>query len=527
MSISAETLRIADLAVRDWLRSVIIDYGDNFLGTGRNLRSHPLFVIRSAPERAFATMRDHLIKEQFIPPDPDRTEVPDDVRYKQTPFPLCRFDMTDFRLDTTRSGSPAKIPMNLPGNRVREYKFPTPYALSYTVEWRARTFFTMNHLNSWLMGQFTQQGSGVSQRKLVLNYRDPWGPEHATLELEAVSDSSEFEAEEFTDRLITRTATFTLYAWDPDLTGLEPDLSDGGQSDGNGLTGAPMAFFPSVDVINPSTSDDAGFFLGGVIGSATSTGRLFDVSPVPVYLTQPYTTGSRLRAGNTPGPIDIAGSTFIETMVIPGPASGLMTGLLKARWYDVADPEAPVGPLVFSVVNRDARTPTVSNVLQISQIAAVDNAASFSWTTRPEASNNFPTAVRISVPNGDNRTYRVVLDRMAMGLQSLPVGVSVGPGIGPTFTATFAVNGGKRHLFRADIVNPDGVSLTIDIYDNDLSITPVATITTTATSGEILREFSAGTATVGKFTVTNGTSNANVSLTRVTVSPLAQPPYKA
>jgi len=525
VSASRETLRIADTAVRDWLQTVLVDYGDNFLGSGRDLRNHPLMVVRTTPERAFADMRKQLVAQGFLDQDGSRSATPDDIYYKQLPLPICRFDMTDYRIDGTRAVTPARIPMNVPGNLVREYRFPVAYALSYTIEWISQTFMTMNYLQEWLMSQFTQVGSGVSMRKLVLTYPSPWGQDHATLELESVSDATETEVEEGRDRMVRRSATFTLYVWDYDLVGLTPEVP--GQTNSQGIEGVPMVYSPHADGVSPSNTDDVGFYLGDTLFSSTTGGRVLNAEPVPVVHTYPYTTGTRLRAGGTPGPIDISGSSVIELAPLPLPGTSVVQGRLKIRWFDVADPTLTPGPLVFSVVSRDARDSTVApTVVQSRQVSPTDNAATVEWYTQPAASGYFPPGTRLSVPAGDTRTYRVSLDRYSVAIHGAASAVTVLPPVGTTATQTFSNTVGRVNVFHADVSNPNGVSVTVDVYADAASLTPVYSETFTATAREITVAYKGLTAT-GKVVITNPSNDPSLQLSRVHASPLAQFPYPA
>lgn len=518
-------MRVADTAMRDWLQSVLVDYGDNFLNSGQNLRQHPLMVVRTSPERAFADMRKQLIAQGFLPQDDIRTTVPDDLLYKQTPMPICRFDLTDFRLDTTRSSTPSRIPLNVPGNLVREYRFPTPYVFSYTVEWLARTFFTMNYLQEWLMGQFTQVGSGLAMRKLTLTYPKPWGQDHGTLEFESSTDASEIEVEEGRDRLLRKTATFSLYVWDYDLVGLTPEVT--GVTNTDGVTGVPMVYSPGYDAVSPSATDDVGFYQGTKYLSTTTGGRVLNAEPVSVVHTYPYTTGTRIRQGGTPGPIDISGAQVVELAPLPLSGSSLVQGRLNIRWFDVADPTATPGNLVVSVVSRDSRLDSPSaSVLQSREVSPSSNAATIEWFTRPASSNYFPPGIRLSLPAGETRTYRVSLDRYSVAVHALPDSTEILPPLDTSSVTVFSNVVGKRNAFRADVVNPNGATVTVDVYANSADVSPVYSETFSATFREIVAVFN-GLVAHGKVVVTNVSGDPSVQVSRMTVSALAQFPYPA
>jgi hypothetical protein len=505
---SNETIRVADQAVVDWLSGLRVDYGlDTF--PNRDLRDTPIFCVFATPERAFAEMRYLLIQRGFVSPNTDGTEgriVGDDELYKHIPFPFCRIQRSDVSPVTELHSTPNEFVTFSQGFTFTKSRWPTPYEISYAVEFVSKARFTDNFITEWIVGQFTPLGMGVNQRLIRAVYPTPYGEKDLTLTFTGSSDASELEVQGPTDRRIRTTFNLTLRVWDVDLVGKSVKA----------VAGVETSFR------NQSDADLALNYHGTVIEDVpVRARRVYSHRPVPERHSFEHSTATKgVKYHNAAQPYIIDSNTdAVETPGIPFLPVDMAQAAVHVKWRR-CDGEAAVGGLRAQVLWRDSQASFTPTVVSETLLPYADGGAVLNYQSIP-GSEFRELSVRFLRPT-DGPDLTVALAAQVVYTATYtnllpPQDQQLGPNMGAAADITLTgLLRAEAYLVRGWVQYSDQ-PVTVSVY-KDAGATELVASRVFTGNGEFTAVVSPSNSQLVLIRVTTATPDADLEVTGITVT---------
>lgn len=255
-----DPLRIYDVAVKTWLRGLVVNYG-------KSLGFRHIPTVISSPEKAFASAGEVLINEGWFA-GASPADVYDKADRPIVPYPWA----TIWRLDETRNYERANVVRwrnveVLPNGNLRTHPYPLPYNIMYQIDFFALRKYTAAFIVEWVRSQLGLVGAAQEEMFLSITHARPWGKQlHAFINRGYV-DNSQLEMQEFDARVLRRTFTFELIGW----KFLPPE----GGFDGEGR---PRILEVTTDFEDVSKGDPTLSETFPVIGRTTTTRNLMEAA---------------------------------------------------------------------------------------------------------------------------------------------------------------------------------------------------------------------------------------------------------
>ena len=251
-----DAVRIHDLAIWTWLRTLLVDYPTiaNPLDPAMVIpekKSHPIITVKASPDRAFAKIVDTLVAQNWVPTafgEALRQKV--DENLPVLPLPAFSWQRMDPRPDLELANVPfvfRKRFYDCEKRRWVYYRWPKTWLTDYTITFWANREFSKAFFIEWLASNFGNIGAGVRETFIPVLHKEPFGTLTQRLQLTGdLSDLSELEGDE--PRWVRSEFTVTLRTWItmPEVLPEElPGLADRcGNVDGAGI-GIPIYYIDS------------------------------------------------------------------------------------------------------------------------------------------------------------------------------------------------------------------------------------------------------------------------------------------
>lgn len=484
-----------------------MDYGANAF-PGRDLSDAPIFRVFAAPERAFAEMRYLLIQQGFITPNSDETEdhtVSDDELYKQIPFPFCRIQRGDVAPVNELHSTPNEFITASSGLTFTKSRWPTPYEVSYSIEFVSKTRYTDNFITEWMIGQFTPMGMGVNQRLIDAVYPAPYGAKKLTVSFTGTSDASELEVQGPTDRKIRTTYNVTVRVWDVDLVGKSVKAVMGIDVDYRSLIDADLSVGDQGTLIE---------------STANKPRRVYRCKPVPEGHSCEHTTAAKgVKYANEAQPYIIDSDVdAVETPGVPFLIGDMAQASVHVKWRR-RDGVKPAGSLRAQVLWRDSQNAFAPTVLNEVSLSYADAGAVFDYQSIPGSEFN-ELSVRFLRPvAGPDLTValaeQVIYRTPIINLLPAP-DRSRGPGMGSTTDITLAsLARAEAYLVRC-FVQYGSQPVTVSVY-TDAGATELVATRTFSASGEFTAIVSPTNSQLFLVRITTATPDAALQVTGITI----------
>jgi len=208
-----DSIRVHDVAVYNWLGGLLVDYGN----LGGSAKTHfPILRVYAAPNRAYATVVDLLVKLKFVE-GADAEEMRQRARddFEVLPLPLLTIDRDEPLLDPELPGTPTKrirkLDFSGEDGMYRTHPFPAHYRTEYRVMLWAHKRYTVAYVDEWVRGQLGKQGAAENEFFLEIPHREPWGTLMHAVKFTGSADQSDLEGEN--PRYIRKEYTFSVRTW--------------------------------------------------------------------------------------------------------------------------------------------------------------------------------------------------------------------------------------------------------------------------------------------------------------------------
>ena len=207
-----DSLRAHDVAVYNWLRTLLIDYG-TIAGVARN--GFPILALHATPDRPFALIPDLLVSMGWISgttADEMRTNAED--KWPVRPLPICTLYRLDPLPDPELAGAPKQIRsrwLNQATGQWESHPWPGHYRTEYTLTFWSLKKYTDAHIREWVYSNFGKIGAGNAEMFLPVTHDAPWGVMNQSFKLVGSSDLSELEGDQ--PRYIRTEFQFSLRTW--------------------------------------------------------------------------------------------------------------------------------------------------------------------------------------------------------------------------------------------------------------------------------------------------------------------------
>jgi hypothetical protein len=188
------SLRAHDIAIMTWLTGLRVDYG-NCGGLFTSQKDNvPIISIFATPDRAFAEVREQLLKQSWI-----EQSVYDQLGTEATiPMPAVTVWRGDPIQDPTLAGVPKALrdDQQAADGSTKVYQFPGHYRTDYFAEFWCIRRYTDDFIREWHLSQFGTLGCGMDERLIPVVHPNPFGTINQSLKLTSMSDMSENEGTE-------------------------------------------------------------------------------------------------------------------------------------------------------------------------------------------------------------------------------------------------------------------------------------------------------------------------------------------
>lgn len=207
-------LRIHDKAIYSWLGDLNVDYGE-IAGNTLPQSYIPILRVFASPMRAFAEMRDTLIRKGWIQRPTEQELLDDAEAYKLVPLPFISIYREAPENDPTRAMIPGQFTGLLydasTGEKV-DHPYPGTYLINYQVDFWCLKRYTEAHIYEWVKSKLGKVGAAPNEAMVPVEHDAPWGVKLQGMKMTGFVDNTELEGFADSKRYVRFTATFQLNA---------------------------------------------------------------------------------------------------------------------------------------------------------------------------------------------------------------------------------------------------------------------------------------------------------------------------
>lgn len=208
-----DTMRVHDVAVLNWLRGCLIDYGD-IAGTPRN--SFPILANFATPDRPFASIPKLLVGLGWIAgADADAMNAnAESPLWSVLPLPICSIRRADPIPDPELAGGAKTFRASFFNQQTGQWdiaQWPGHYRTEYTM-----TFWSLNkptdvYIREWVYSQLGLIGATATETFIPVVHRAPWNTRMQSFKFVGGNDTSDLEGDG--QRFIRWELTMSLRTW--------------------------------------------------------------------------------------------------------------------------------------------------------------------------------------------------------------------------------------------------------------------------------------------------------------------------
>lgn len=520
-----------DLAVWEWLGTILVDYGTEFgkgyVSSPKDLSAHPLFRIFSSAERAFSDNRIGMKSQGFFNTNDFQKidNVPADKVNSLAPFPCVRIQNKGLSSYPERHNA-AGVLRNFfsSGTQFLQRRWPVPYTLSYELEFYSRTRMSSNYLEQWVTNQFEKAGVGPYQRLLSVRVPSPYGTKDVPMTLDSIVDTSDLIADTADERTVRFVVNLSVLFLNFDLTG--QDLPN------NGLVRAIYRINAPTNALDGSDLDLDIWGEEGNPSLADRPVRMINAAPVQTRHTPPPYTTARLIVQRHEDSIHAAqyelnaDADVVQLIGLPFLENDLVQGSIGIKWRneDGSDPS----PLIAEVLwyNVTTKATTVKQTFTI-PYDATKRTSVLEFTTSP-GNENIEVSVRFKRTPGSS-VQRMALTHWRLWRSDIVNALesnerALGPGLQASVNRFVAsgITPKRTYAFRAD-VTIGSQPVTFTMYA-DQAESVICGTKTMSSSGEVALHGWSTDDGVISVKVTTLTPDAALQINRASVSPAVPRP---
>lgn len=203
--------RIYDEAMRDLLSQFLVDYGTI---SGERKSRHPILIIMSSPERAFAKMYQVLTRRGWVAGLTPEQILDDAQLYKTVPLPFLSIQRRDASLDFGRSNAPfifKRFEKFDDGTSV-DHPHPVPYDYNYDLTLWCKKQYTAIYFQEWIQSLIGDRGAAPQELFKYINL-GVWGNQLHGIRFESVFETSKNTGMLYGFRDYTYMASLILKGW--------------------------------------------------------------------------------------------------------------------------------------------------------------------------------------------------------------------------------------------------------------------------------------------------------------------------
>lgn len=203
------TMRAHDAAVYDWLGTHLVDY-NTVSGAARN--GVPVLRVFAAPERAFSSIVDLLVRQNWLPgADADAMRTAGENGWPKLPLPVVTIERGEPVADPD-AGAVTKVArrihLNPATGKWESHRYPSAYQVDYRLTFWCAKRYTEVNFREWLYAQLGGLGMTHHEVLLSVTHPAPWGVQRQRIRLAGSADFSALEGEE--QRYFRHEYTLTL-----------------------------------------------------------------------------------------------------------------------------------------------------------------------------------------------------------------------------------------------------------------------------------------------------------------------------